>query len=63
MAEAALEDGIGAVVEGREGWCVATSADPDAVLGPQLLGRSSGNFLSAAMLCLVIGRFFKILSI
>jgi hypothetical protein len=34
VAEAALEDGIGAVLEGR--W-VAASADPDPVRSPQLL--------------------------
>jgi hypothetical protein len=39
VAEAALEDGVGAVVEGREGRHVAAAADPDQVRGPQLLGQ------------------------
>jgi hypothetical protein len=42
VAEAALEDGVGAVLEGREGRegrCVAALADPDAVRGPQLPGQ------------------------
>jgi hypothetical protein len=55
VAEAAIQDGVGAVVEGRR---VAASADQDSVCGPQLLGRSSGSSLSAAVLCLVKGRFF-----
>ncbi len=39
VAEAALEDGIGAVVEGREGRGMAASAKTDAVRGPQLQGQ------------------------
>ncbi len=39
VAEATLEDGVGAVVEGQEGRRVAASADPDAVRGPQLPGQ------------------------
>ncbi len=36
VAEAALQDCIGAIVEGRH---VATAVDPDAFRGPQLLGQ------------------------
>ncbi len=39
VAEAALEDGIGAVVEGREGRGVAALAKTDTVRGPQLPGQ------------------------
>ena len=39
MAEAVLEEGVGAVVEGPEGRRVAASSDPDPVRGPQLLGK------------------------
>jgi hypothetical protein len=38
-AEAALEDGVGAIVEGREGQCVVALAGPDAIRGPQLPGQ------------------------
>ncbi len=37
VAEAALEDGVGAVVEGRKGRRVAAAADPYSVRSPQLL--------------------------
>jgi hypothetical protein len=36
VVEAALEDGVGAVTEGRR---VAASVDPDTVRGLQLLGK------------------------
>ncbi len=40
VAEAALQDGGGAIVEGRERQHVAAAAaDPDAFGGPQLLGQ------------------------
>jgi hypothetical protein len=38
VAEAVLEEGVGAVVEGPEGRRVAASSDPDPVCSPQLLG-------------------------
>ncbi len=41
VAEAVLEDSVGAVIEGREGRRVTASADPDAVRSPQLLGQVS----------------------
>ncbi len=50
VAEAVLEDGVGDIVEGREGRHVATSVDPHAILGPQFLGQVRS--LSAAVLCL-----------
>jgi hypothetical protein len=37
VVEAALHDGIGAIVEGRQGWHVAAAVDLDAICGPQLL--------------------------
>ncbi len=58
VAEAALQDCVGTVAEGRKGRHVATAADPDALRSPQLLGqvtRSSDSSLSAAVLCLGIG--------
>ncbi len=37
VAGAALQDGVGAVVEWREGRHMAAATDPDAFGGPQLL--------------------------
>ncbi len=39
VVEAALQDDVGAVVEGREGKHVAAVGDQDAFGGPQLLGQ------------------------
>jgi hypothetical protein len=39
VAEAALQDFVGAVVEGQEGRHVGAAADPDTFRGPQLLGQ------------------------
>ncbi len=36
-AEAALQDGVGAIIEGPVGRHVAAATDPDALGGPQLL--------------------------
>ena len=37
VVEAALQDGIGAIIEGRQEHHVAAAVDPDAICGPQLL--------------------------
>ena len=39
MAQAALQDGVGTVVEGGERRHVAAPPDPDAVGGPELRGQ------------------------
>ncbi len=39
VVEAALQDDVGVVVEGRERQHVAAAGDPDAFGGPQLLGQ------------------------
>ncbi len=56
-AEAALQDRIGAILEGREWQHIAASADPDAYCAHSSWGRSSGSSLSIAVLCPAIGSF------
>jgi hypothetical protein len=37
VVKAALQDSVGAIVEGRQGWHVTAVVDPDAVCSTQLL--------------------------
>ncbi len=46
VAEAVLQDCVGAILEGREGRHVAAAADPDAFRGPQLLGQVLWHLLA-----------------
>jgi len=43
VVEAALQDGIGAIIEGLQGHHVAATVDPDAICGPQLLRNWFGS--------------------